>query len=459
MKKSFLILLCFGFLIALAPLSLAANLQVQKTDRGSVVLSEINNPAIFNFTIINNGANDTFQIYTLLGVSMTPIGTFDLSTGTTEIEVRAYPNRDLRKQIGALIFDYQIKGQASGIFNDKLTIDIVNLRGAVEIKGSNINVGDGEVKITVKNLQNTNIDDLTMAFSSALFDGSAKISLKPYQEVSIPVMIDKDKIKKLAAGNYVISAVADPENAKVKLEGTVKYLEGTGVSVDETSSGFIIRKTAITKTNEGNVPTAAKIEISKDIISRLFSTYSSEPASTSRSGLVINYDWNKNLAPGESFVVTSTTNYTLPFVLLVLIVLITIMVRVYTQTIVVLQKRVSFVRTKGGEFALRVKLHVKAKRHIDNLQIIDRFPGSVSLYEKFGVMPDKVDKAARRLFWNIDRLNAGEERVFSYLVFSKIKIIGRFELPPATGIFDKNGKTHEIYSNRAFFVAETARSE
>ena len=37
--------------------------------------------------------------------------------------------------------------------------------------------------------------------------------------------------------------------------------------------------------------------------------------------------------------------------------------------------------------------------------------------------------------------------------------MGRFELPAATAIYEKDGKMHEILSNRAFFASETARGE
>ena len=73
-------------------------------------------------------------------------------------------------------------------------------------------------------------------------------------------------------------------------------------------------------------------------------------------------------------------------------------------------------------------------------------------------MPDKIDPATKRLFWNLDRLNAGEERIYSYIIFSKVRVVGRFELPAATAVYLREGKTENVLSNRAFFVSETARS-
>jgi len=456
MKKrslnSILIIFLAAFLM-LVPFSSAA-LDIKKTDKGSAVFSEINNPAIFDFSITNNGEADNFQIYSLIGITMTPRGTFDLPKGASNIEVRAYPNSDLRKQTGSLTFEYEIKGQNSGITKDKLTIQVVSLKDALEIESSNVNLGDETATLTVKNLQNTNIENLAIRFESELFDDTKVISLKPYETANVTIKIDDSKIKGVSAGTYIITGFADPEGANVKLEGSVKYLEQQGISFAKSSTGFILRKTTITKENEGNTLTAAKIEISKDIISRLFTTYSLDPASSVRSGLSVVYVWERTLAPGESFTVNSTTNYTFPFILIILVVLITVLVRIYTQTNLILEKRVSFVKTKGGEFALRVKVHVKSKKHVDNIEIIDRLPGGMKLYEKFGVQPDRIENG--KLFWNIEKLNAGEERVFSYVIHSKIKIVGRFELPASIAVFEEGGKTHEVSSNRAFFVAETS---
>ena len=456
MKKGVLFLILLVFFTALIPFTLAApDLDIKKIDRGAVVVSEINNPAVFDFLITNNGQPDTFEIYSLVSVTLSPRGTFDLPKGTKEIEVTAYPSKDVRRQLGNFIFEYEIKGQTSGIFKDKLTIEIVNLKDTIEIGKTNVNIIDNEARFTVKNLQNTHIDDLPVTFSSAFFEETEIVSLKPYSQETVLVKIDKSKLNNLSAGDYIVTATADPENSKIKLETTIKYLESISTAVSKTSSGIIIRKTSYTRTNDGNVPTTGSINIGKDAVSRLFTTYSAEPLSSSRSGFLVRYIWEQQLAPGESFSITSTTNYTLPFILLVLIVLIVVMIRIYSQATLVLEKRVSFVKTKGDEFALRVKIHVKSKKHIDNIQIIDKLPNGVVLYEKYGTAPDKIDKSTRRLFWNINSLNAGEERVFSYVIHSKIKIVGTFELPPTTALYEKADKTFEVFSNKTFFVTET----
>jgi len=120
-----------------------------------------------------------------------------------------------------------------------------------------------------------------------------------------------------------------------------------------------------------------------------------------------------------------------------------------------LRKKVTFVKAKGGEFALKVSLFVHAKKYIEKVQIIDRLPSLVKIYEKFGgETPTKVDEANKRIEWNFEKLETGEIRVISYIIYSKVGILGKFALPSAIAIFQREGEIKEEQSNRAFFMAE-----
>ena len=454
MKKKAMLFLA----ILLIPLALADfNLDIQKVDKGSVVISELNNPAVFDFVIDNLGDPDNFEIYSPVGVSMAPKGTFDLPKGISTIEVSAYPNAEIRKRPGFFIFEYELRGQDTGILKDKLQIKIVELKEVVEIRVENVRLGDKTANVYIINKENTNLNDLRITGKSVFFDFDKKVSIGPYQNVSFEV--DLKDLEKVVAGPYVLSSDVVLSNIKVEIDGVINYLEKEGLSVKTDTTGLIVRITKTEKKNEGNVPVSAKIEMRKNIVSRLFTSLSSEPSSSVRNGFFVNYVWDKNANPGETFSVSMITNYTLPFIFVILVVVVAFLAKVYSQTNLVLTKRVNFVKTKGGEFALKVRLHVKARKHVDKVQLIDRLPGMTKLYEEYGIKPDRIEESTRRLFWNIDRMSAGEERVFSYVIYSKLNVIGRFELPAATGIYEFNGKTFEVWSNRAFFASETDKTE
>ena len=42
----------------------------------------------------------------------------------------------------------------------------------------------------------------------------------------------------------------------------------------------------------------------------------------------------------------------------------------------------------------------------------------------------------------------------SYIIFSKVGVLGKFALPTANAIYEKDGEINETDSNRAFFIAE-----
>jgi hypothetical protein len=51
-------------------------------------------------------------------------------------------------------------------------------------------------------------------------------------------------------------------------------------------------------------------------------------------------------------------------------------------------------------------------------------------------------------------MQPGERRVFSYIIYSKIGVLGKFALPSVTAVYEKEGKVKEAQSNQAFFMLE-----
>lgn len=449
--KPFILLAVLVLLINVS----SAALEVQKTDKGSVIIAEIDNPAIFDFTITNLGAEDTFELYSLVGVSLTPKWRFQLPPGETTFEVLVFPNEDIRKaNRGLVTFEYQIKGKESGIFRDNLLVEIVEIKDTLDFEFSSISLDGEEVVVTIKNMQEAHINNLEIEFDSVFFNSKQSISLLPLEEKNLTIKINKERDSKLLAGSYIATSTIENFEGETEFESSIQFLEKEELSTEKDSTGFIIRDTVIKRTNIGNVQTPAKIEITKGIVGRFFTTTYPEPQTTQRSNFAVTYAWEKTLAPGEFLTVSTKTNYTIPFILLIIVIVVGLVVFFSTQKALALEKSVSFVRTKGGEFALKVKIKAKARKHVDSVQLVDSLPAMAHLFEKFGKQPDKIDKVTRRLTWNLGDLDSGEERVFSYIIYSKINIIGRFELPAATAVFQHNGKTKEVWSNRAFFAKE-----
>ena len=63
---------------------ISASLDIQKTAASSMAIKDLNKPAIFDLQLTNTGGSDTFTIYSLAGVYITPNENFFISGGETK---------------------------------------------------------------------------------------------------------------------------------------------------------------------------------------------------------------------------------------------------------------------------------------------------------------------------------------------------------------------------------------
>ena len=455
MKKRLLI----SFIICTLLLSLvlvSAELSIiEKRDQGSVIISELDNPAAFEIVISNTDASEDVEIYTLTGIGMTPRGTFEVPSGASAFQVQAFIPAATRHATGSYVFEYQIKGERSGIVRDTMNVNIVNLKDTLAIEQVSFKPSAENVRFVIKNRQNTNLNDIHLKLTSEFFTSEHTITLKPKESVVLTVPVDSARANSLIAGKYIVKGEVGLQNAAATIEGIIDYLEEKDIIIVTKTSGFLVRQKTVTRTNEGNVPITDSIDGTRDVLTRLFTAYSREPVNSERHALYVDYLWQKELQPSESWTLTTTTNYTFPFILLLLVIACGFLAHRYSRTQVIVHKQVNHVRTKSGQFAVKVQISVRARTDVKNVQIIDRLPGMMRLYEKFGSKPSKLDATTRRMFWEISHLRTGEQRVISYIIYSTVAVVGRLELPPSLVVFEHNGTLHEVPSNRAFFLAET----
>ena len=461
MNKGIFLLLgvVFGIII-ISNSVLAFNLEVSSNKILESVIAEQGGNGSYELVINNLEQTQQARIYSLVGFEIKPDSFFVLNEGASRMNITVVPSELLLDRRGTYNFEYQIKGEKSGIYRGFLVMKIVSVGDALNISSKNVNPGDNKMEIVLNNKVDSAISGASLKLSSIFFDDkTVQLDLNGSGEQTIVLDLNVDKVRTLKTGEYGINAEVVLNGKESRASGKINYIEKEGVIYSEKSFGLIVRKTELSKTNEGNVEAVASIILKKDVFTRLFTSFSIEPKQTVRTGFFVRYVWDKDLQPGESLVIVATTNYSLPLIILVLVVIIIFMAKIYSMSDLAVSKKVSYVRTKGGEFALKITLHAKARRYIDKIQIIDKLPGMTRIYEKYGRRPDRIDSATRRLFWDIDHLNAGEERVFSYIIYSKVRAIGSFELPAATALYEREGLARESRSNKTFFVSEAGNIE
>jgi len=456
MKKTILFLIVTTILLLTGLVSIASALSVENEDLGNVIVKEFpKSPAHFRLTV-QDPMGGSYNIYTLSDVKILPAsGT--LNIGTTIVDVFVYP-QDISID-GHYTFTYTLKKSDGEEIDSKLTVKIVKFQDLIIINSDSNDPDLDTLTFYVQNKENKKIQNITGKFNSPFFETEKTFSLEPFEKTELTVDVDHEKVKKFAAGSYIIRGEFETGDRIEKVDGKIYLGEKKGVETEEDSSGFLIRTNSITKINIGNVEEVVNVELKKDILTRLFLTLNNEPDTMERNGLFVTYRWTKKLGPAEIFSVKARSNYLYPLLIIIFLTLVIYGFRRYGQTKIEVQKSVAHVRTKGGEFALRVRLNIKARKSMENVSLIDKIPIMVKVYEKFGlVKPTKIDAKNRRIHWDIGNLNAGEERVFNYIIYSKIGVVGKFSLPEATVVFEKDGEIHEVESNKVFFLSEQVSS-
>lgn len=455
MKKVILLTLLAVFII---PTIFALNVNVQTNTTSAVVITHVNEPAVFNLQITNMGPSDNFHLYNLLGYEMMPTNSFHIDAGQTKnVQVLIYPRSDLTYS-GYYIFNYIIQNDAGDQSPQSLSFQIMDLPSALQVGASEINPQSNSVTIYIKNLVNFNFDNMTAKFNSPFFILNQQFSLSPYEIKQFDVSLNKNDFKSLLAGFYTLSSQVSTGGYNATVEGNIDFSKQNILNVSESKYGFLIFTDVIQKVNEGNVIADSQTIVNKNIISRLFTTFNPTPDTVDRHGLSVSYTWENQIQPGATLTITTRTNWLLPVILLVFIAAIVFFVTQYSKATLSLKKSVSYLRAKGGEFALRVTVVVTARKFIEKVTIVDRLPFVAKLYEKFGAeRPTKVDEKSRRLEWHFDKLMPGETRVLSYIIYSKVGVLGRFALPTTRAVYQRDGKAHEAESNQAFLVTEQSK--
>jgi hypothetical protein len=455
-KKDYLFLMLIVLFLVMPAVS-AINVEVEKITKQGVYIPELDNKIIFDLNMTNHGLSDNFKIYNLLGFTITPE---EISIGKDKSKLVSLEVESLGQlpDKGFYTLPYYLKGSYGNETENKLTIKAVGLGDIFLIGSESIDPELNSVEIFITNRENFDFsgeNKIKARFSSPFFDTEKTFSLSPSETKKFTVSLNKQDFKNLTAGFYTMTADVEVNGAQATSDGTVGFIEKNIVTTTSTDFGFLVSTKIIEKVNEGNTIETSETTVRKNILSRLFTSLSPEPDIVEREFGSVYYTWISEVRPGETYKISVRTNWIFPLLIIFFIVAIVALSKQYTKTHLVLKKKVSFVKAKGGEFALKVSILVSAKSYVERVNVIDRLPPLVEIHERFGgEEPSRIDKRNRRIEWNFEKLESGETRVLSYIIYSKVGVLGKFALPTANAIYEKGGKIQEAESNRAFFITE-----
>ena len=413
MKKIFILTI---LILLILPPVLAINVSIEKQSSNEVMIAELKNAVIFNLKITNLDASDNFEFYNILGFDMLPTEKISISEGQTkDVQIKIFPREGIKHR-GFYTLKYFIRGQEpSDLEEQELTFKLIDLKDAFEIGSGEVDPESNSIKIYVHNKVNFEFDEIKARFNSAFFNFERNFSLEANEKREFSVQLNKEDFRKLMAGFYTLKAEINVQDQKTELEGIIKFIEKNVLTTTKKHYGFIINTQVIEKTNEGNVLVDSETVLKKNIISRLFTSFSPQPDIVERQGLIVYYTWSKKIKPGETLEIIVKTNWLLPLLVILFVVVIVILVKQCSKTNLSLRKKVSFVRAKGGEFALKVSILVNAKKYVERISVIDKLPMLVKIYERFGgEKPTRINERNRRIEWTFEKLEEGETRMSDY---------------------------------------------
>ena len=451
MKKIFYLLA----ILLIFPTVLAINLDIEKITKDEVMIIGLEDPAIFKINVTNNGKTDGFSFYTFFGIGLEPREEIKIeSKETKEITLEVYPRSDSKLR-GFTNFNYFIQAKDGSEIEEKLTLNLIDLEDAFEIGANTIDPESNMLEIYIHNKVNFNFEELSVTFSSAFFKIEEEFSLGPNERKDFQITLNKEEFENLMAGFYTLTANINTKGLSEDIEGKIIFEEKDLLETETKKYGLIISTKLIQTKNNGNVISESETILKKNIFSRLFTTFNPEPSIVTREGLTIYYTWNNEINPGEFFEITVRTNWIFPFLVVLLIVMIIFFTKKYSKTDLLLRKKVSFVNAKGGEFALKVTIIVEAMKHIEKVIVTDKLPPLVKVYNRFsGEIPKRFHKTKKVFEWDFEELEEGERRVLSYIIYSKVGVLGRFALPRTRARFEIGDKEKEVNSNKAYFLAQ-----
>jgi len=265
-----------SFLLAmLLSLSLASALNISAEYSSNILIPEIDSSIELTLTI-TNATYGTYNLYTFADVSIRPSETFTITSDPFTKTFTISPTENLDVE-GYYKFTYTLNHRNFNKTDKKFTAKILALENTIEIGSDTIDPTSSEIKFYVKNLEATTLKNLSAKFSSVLFETETTFDLAQNQKLEFIADISEDKLKKTKAGVYIIKATFQTKNGEKEIEGNLYLGEKKGITTTEDKSGLLIRTQTIAKINTGNVLENVQIKITKNILSRLFTTFNTEP--------------------------------------------------------------------------------------------------------------------------------------------------------------------------------------
>ncbi len=294
------------------------------------------------------------------------------------------------------------------------------------------------VRVNLINRNPKNLTDVKVVFSSRLFYREVQTSLGPLESRVISEEFSLDPLT---------PAQKDVLNVKLLVDGSVLQPEidepyeigaysDIAVNSSELRKFFLKTVDRTVYVNRGNVLGSRRIDVETNSFKKIFIKSSPEPFEISKGGKDF-LAWELSLEPAESIAITRTVSYRPLFFLALIIAAAVALYYFFRSPVYAIKKAGILALSESGISELKIIVHVKNRsgKPFERLTITDSIPiiAEVTAGPDLGtVSPASVYNDGRKTIvrWELEKLDAGEERILSYKLKSRLAIIGSFTLPP-----------------------------
>lgn len=434
-KSGFIIsIFLLSILLILGNIQDVSALQYTKEAVHDVVASELKIPATYKMIIpVGYDRDMYYKVYSLVNIELLPLTPFLVranETNHTEIISLLPIERAEQKGTFAYAFYTKVEG-TTDVKEDSLVVKVLPLRNIIQLFIQDLAKNDKSMIITISTNENIDLGNATLYVESEICKGSQNliIPFKGKTNVNIPV----DSSKPLLSGIHPIKLtfwLNNEYNYTTIVNATITEFSSI-TSKQDYKRSFFGFTTIITRTNEGNTVKLAVIDLNKNRFERAFTSYNIAPTKEQDENFFVKQTWEKEISPGESLTVEVTTDYTIPIIILGLLIISAVALIILRRPRIIVRKKAIKMKTTSGIFAVKVILFLKnISQEAKEVTLIDTIPGISHVYEKFGAAkPDKIE--GNRLTWRFGTILPGEELVVSYVIYSKTKPFGTVTLPEA----------------------------
>ncbi|MFP4568232.1 MAG: hypothetical protein ACLFN8_04780 [Candidatus Woesearchaeota archaeon] len=322
--------------------------------------------------------------------------------------------------------------------------------------------------VTISNRNPLNIDNAEIRIRSELFTGEQKINITPGPHRGLQDMITKEFIFELdplqKPGEYdVIVEIYSQQSGKISEDKTTVTIQGystTPTNLDTQRKNIFTIQNTITVENFGNREATAEVKLAANWLKKIFSKTTPEANFEKINGDSY-FLWSIDLDSTEKQIITVKTNYW-PLIVIMAIILLVIALYFKLRSPLIIEKEAAVIDEDKGEGSsdIRIRLFVKNRtgHPVKNIIITDRVKGITDYVEstQLGhVKPTRTTKTTKKgtmLYWDIEELEAYEERIFTYKLKSKLKVVGELTLPKSNAKFETTtGKQRKTISKEPFF--------